>query len=92
MRSRTSRYALFDTRRNQRLAKNTGGTITSTPSASCHDSTRITIDRADEQEDVLHEEHEALRDQLLQRVDVGGHARDEPARLLASRRSRATAT
>ena len=44
MRSRTSRYALFDTRRNQRLAKYTGGTITSTPSASCHEMyvTRMT--------------------------------------------------
>ena len=43
MRSRTSRYALFDTRRNHRLAKYTGGTITSTPSASCHDMSTITM-------------------------------------------------
>ncbi len=35
MRSRTSRYARFDSRRNQRLAKITGGTITSVQSASC---------------------------------------------------------
>ena len=39
-------------------------------------------DRADEQEDVLDEQHEALRDQLLHRVDVGGHAGDDPAGLL----------
>ena len=37
---------------------------------------------ADEQEDVLHEQHEALRDQLLQRVDVGRHAGDDASRLL----------
>ncbi len=43
MRSRTSRYALLETRRNQRLAKNTGGTITSTPIASSHDSTSMKI-------------------------------------------------
>ena len=55
----------------------------STPSASCHDISTITIDRAAEQEDVLHEQHEALRDQLLHRVDVGGHAGDDLARLLA---------
>ncbi len=34
-------------------------------------------------------EHEALRDELLHRVDVGGHAGDDLARLLASRSSRA---
>ena len=39
-------------------------------------------DRADEQEDVLDEQHEALRDELLHRVDVGGHARHDPAGLL----------
>ncbi len=39
-------------------------------------------DRADEHERVLHEQHESLRDQLLHRVDVGGHAGDDPARLL----------
>ena len=39
-------------------------------------------DRADEHERVLHEQHEALRDELLHRVDVGGHAGDDLARLL----------
>ena len=33
---------MFDTRRNQRLAKYTGGTMMSTPSASCHDIKTIT--------------------------------------------------
>ena len=33
---------MFDTRRNQRLAKYTGGTMTSTPRASCHDMKTIT--------------------------------------------------
>ena len=82
MRSRTSRYALFETRRNQRLAKNTGGTMTSTPSASCHDIRDDHDHRAGEQEDVLHEQHETLRDQLLHRVDVGRHAGDDLAGLL----------
>ena len=39
-------------------------------------------DRAHEQEDVLDEQHQALRDELLHRVDVGGHARHDLARVL----------
>ena len=52
------------------------------PTASCHETIEHDDDRADEHERVLHEQHEALRDQLLHRVDVGGHARDDLAGLL----------
>ena len=38
--------------------------------------------RADEDQEVLDEHHEPGADELLQRVDVGGHARHEPAGLL----------
>ena len=41
--SRTSRYARFDSRRNQRLAKITGGTMTSVQSASCQLRMKMTI-------------------------------------------------
>ena len=70
----------MDTRRNQRLAR----TPAARPPArrvSRHESTSINM-TADEQEDVLHEEHQALRDQLLHRVDIGCHAGDDPAGLL----------
>ena len=84
MRSRTSRYARFDSRRNQRLAKSTGGTIDEHARARAASSARrSTIDRADEEQHVLHEHRRGPCEiELLERVDVGRHARDEPAGLL----------
>ena len=82
---------MFDTRRNQRLAKNTGGTITSTPSASCHDSDEHEDDRADEQEDVLHEQHEALRDRAPASRRCRRSCGRRSGRSSRSRSSRATA-
>ena len=90
MRSRTSRYARFDSRRNQRLAK----------SDRRHDD-----EHAERELPAQHEDHDdrAARtatmfctnidvspdcDELLQRVDVGGHARRRAGRSSPARRSR----
>ena len=61
MRSRTSRYALFDTRRNQRLAKqHRRHDDERCTSASCQVSTKITMTAPTNRKHVLHEQHEAL--------------------------------
>ena len=75
--SRNSRYAWFDSRRNQFDALTSAGTTTSTPSASCQLMIDHHDDRADEDQHVHDEHRQPLRDELLQGFDVGGHPRHE---------------
>ena len=75
--SRSSRYARFDSLRNQFDALTSTGTTTRTPSASCQLMTDHHDDRADEHQHVHDEHREALRHELLEGFDVGGHAGDE---------------
>ena len=83
MRSRTSRYALFDSRRNQRLATTTGGT---TDEHAQRELPAQDEDRgygADEEQHVLDHHRQARLDEILHRVDVRRQPGDEATGLLA---------
>ena len=83
MPSRTSRYALFESRWNLMLASTTNGTQMRHSSSSFQDTTRQHEDRDHQQDAVAHEHEQAHLHELLQRVDVAGHARHDHAGLLA---------
>ena len=83
MPSRTSRYALFESRWNLMLASTTNGTQIRQSSRSFHDTDAEHEHGHHEQDPVAHEHEQAHLHELLQRVHVAGHARHDHAGLLA---------
>ena len=80
--SRTRRNAACDLTWNQRVRTSVGGRITSATSPSRQSRMKRPTDRREQRQRVDDERRQPLREDVGERVDVRGEARDDPAGLL----------
>ena len=78
-RTRMSRYASRILARNRNAARNTSGSTASVTSASRQSMTNIATTMKHQREDVAEHRDHAAAEQLVQRLDVAGDARHQPA-------------